>query len=145
MMSAAQRYALSGRVSRDPAAGGFADSAVVVPVADLDAILAQGHQLPAGGEARPGARAGVLNWFAHNPPEFCTAPTIAFSMPATGGIPRARFVDGRHRYTVLRDAGADRIAIGCQRPWARWWLARGGTAPEIGGPGGRAIGGAIFS
>jgi hypothetical protein len=80
------------------------------------AFRAQGRQwLAPGAEARPGSRAAALASLLSGE---ARAPVVLFSQ--AGGELRGRFLDGRHRWCVLRDAGAKRVNVGMLRHWAKW-------------------------
>ena len=69
-----------------------------------------------GAEAGPGRRVGVED-FLKSGAELL-APFAAFSLPPAEDAVGFRFMNGRHRFCVLRDAGAEWVNVGVQRSWA---------------------------
>lgn len=109
---------------------GCAWPAVLLSAAWLWSVLDQTHRLPAGGEGKPGARARAEQWMATHAAHETSAPVLVIGH----GGRLALFDDGRHRWHVLREAGAEWI-ICCVHPMvARWAGAEGHARPyEIGG------------
>jgi hypothetical protein len=94
----------------------FSDVLVQVPVAMLEEAFAlcPKQWLGPGAEGRAGARARAVAALEEGR---ARAPSVMFGVTAEGVV-RARFEDGRHRFCVLRDAGATRINIGVTPRWA---------------------------
>ena len=88
-----------------------------MPVAEIDELTTGAHKLPPGGEGRSGARAPVAAMLEASAPGDVYAPVVGFSIDR-GGTVSARFHDGRHRFHVLRDAGAREINVCVSRSWA---------------------------
>lgn len=114
----------------------FAQCLVSVPVDWLDGLLDRMSRVAPGAEIRAGARLGVSTFLERAEPLNVCAPTVLFSFcDRAWKQPFARFFDGRHRFAVLRDAGAKRINIGCQLAWGAFWFRAGiARAVEVGGP-----------
>lgn len=115
----------------------FAGALVCMSVPALEQLFrhAAGQYLEAGEEANAGRRDAVVKYWHAAPADKLLAPTVAFSMRLVDGIEagvRARFMDGRHRFCVLRDAGAEWINVGCQRNWAKLLVEAGCARFSVG-------------
>lgn len=99
----------------------FAGLLVRMSIADVESMFVT-CRIEDGCEATEGsrdqARAGLVSG------KYRVAPTVTFSMPNPDQV-RMRFFDGRHRFAVLRDAGAKYLNVGVKSNWAKFLVEAG--------------------
>lgn len=98
------------RYTRDPA--DKRKVVVVVDVAKLDQVWANdaGDYIPpgGGGAEMKGKRPGFVQWRTNNPDEPIEMPNLAIPFSRDDVV---RFGNGRHRFSVLRDQGVQKIPV----------------------------------
>jgi len=98
-----------------PAGQDMARTMSMIDVKAFDeAFMRSGYHVEKGGCVIEGKRESVEEFmetmFDNNQHQFVQSPTIlVYDMP--DGSIACRFIDGRHRYLVLRDSGAERMCM----------------------------------
>lgn len=99
----------------------FAKALVRMRVADVESMFITGR-IEDGCEDTAGSRDQAHDNLVSG--DYRVAPTITFSMPNPDQV-RMRIFDGRHRFAVLRDAGAKYLNVGVRSNWAKFLVEAG--------------------
>ena len=103
---------------------------VVVDVDKVDASFAKdgtgmaGHYIPPGGEGKRGARAGFETWVDKPSQEPIMMSVLGMKIHSDREI---QFLNGRHRYAVLRDRGVKTMPVMTYRDGADEFRRRFGV------------------